>query len=41
MGQEFKSTDLELGVVSVDNPIFRKLTVDEIEKHLNEISQKD
>lgn len=41
MGQEFKSTDLELGVVSVEHPNFRKLTVDEIEKHLNDISQKD
>jgi hypothetical protein len=41
MGQEFKSTDLEIGIVTVDNPIFRKLTIDEIEKHLNDISQKD
>lgn len=41
MGQEFKSTDLEIGVVSVDQPIFRKLTVAEIEKHLNDLSQQD
>jgi len=41
MGQEFKSTDLEVGIVTVDNPLFRKLTVAEIEKHLNEISKKD
>lgn len=41
MGQEFKSTDLEIGIATVANPYFRKLTIPEIEKHLNDISQKD
>lgn len=41
MGNEFKATDIEVGIVSVSNPRFRKLTVIEIESHLNSIQKFD
>ena len=41
MGEEFKPTDVEVGVVSKENGRFRKLTVEEIEGHLNVIQQFD
>jgi 20S proteasome subunit alpha 1 len=41
VGQEFKATDIEVGIVSVSNPKFRKLTVAEIETHLNSIQKFD
>lgn len=41
MGEEFKSTDIEVGVVSNTNLRFRKLEAAEIEEHLNVIQQFD
>lgn len=41
IGQEFKSNDIEIGVVSVKNPKFTKLNADQIEFYLNEVSKKD
>jgi|JI10StandDraft_1071094.scaffolds.fasta_scaffold658364_2 20S proteasome subunit alpha 1 len=41
IGQEFKSNDIEIGVASVANPKFAKLTADQIEFYLNEVSKKD
>ena len=41
IGQEFKSNDIEIGVVSVKNPKFAKLDQDQIEFYLNEVSKKD
>lgn len=41
MGQEYKASDLEIGVVSVSNPKFRKLTSEEIDQHLSEVSKLD
>ncbi len=41
IGQEFKSNDIEIGVASVARPKFAKLSADQIEYYLNEVSKKD
>lgn len=41
IGQEFKSNDIEIGVVSAKNPRFAKLSTDRVEFYLNEVSKKD
>ena len=41
IGQEFKSNDIEIGVVSAKNPRFGKLSQERIEFYLNEVSKKD
>uniref|UniRef100_A0A023EL07 Proteasome subunit alpha type n=1 Tax=Aedes albopictus TaxID=7160 RepID=A0A023EL07_AEDAL len=38
---DFKPSEIELGVVSKDNPEFRTLTEDEIEVHLNAIAERE
>lgn len=38
---DFKSTEIEIGVVTRKHPEFRKMPKEEIEKHLNEIAEKD
>lgn len=38
---EFKPTDIEVSVVSVKDPKFRKLTIEEIDKYLQMLSVKD
>lgn len=38
---DFKSSEIEIGVVSKERPLFRQLNKEEIEKHLNEIAEKD
>jgi len=41
LGQDFKSGDVEVGVVSKDNAKFTRLTEEEIEEHLVSIAEKD
>lgn len=41
IGQEFKSNDIEIGVVSESSPKFSKLNAEKIEYFLNEVSKKD
>ncbi|KAJ3097929.1 Proteasome subunit YC7alpha/Y8 (protease yscE subunit 7) [Phlyctochytrium planicorne] len=38
---DFKSTDVELGIVTRDDPIFRTLTAQEIDAHLTRIVERD
>lgn len=38
---DFKSSEIEIGVVTRDNPEFRSLTKEQVEKHLNDIAEKD
>lgn len=41
VGQDFKSTDVEIGVVSVSDPRFRVLAIDEIDALLTKLAEKD
>lgn len=38
---DFKSSEIEIGVVTRSHPEFRKLEKEELEKHLNEIAERD
>ena len=41
LSADFKGTEIEVGVVSADQPIFRQLSPDEIEEVLTNIAQRD
>jgi len=41
LSADFKSTDLEIGIVSKTHPDFRKLTTEDIDVHLTRIAEKD
>jgi 20S proteasome subunit alpha 1 len=41
IGQEFKANDIEIGVATTKNPKFTKLSAEQIEFYLNEVSKKD
>jgi 20S proteasome subunit alpha 1 len=41
LGEDFKATDIEVGLVSKRDRRFRKLATDEIKGHLNEIQEID
>ncbi|KAF5396003.1 hypothetical protein PHET_10934 [Paragonimus heterotremus] len=38
---EFKATELEIGVVSKADPLFRKLSVEEVDNLLNTMAERD
>ncbi|XP_039016887.1 proteasome subunit alpha type-6-like isoform X1 [Hibiscus syriacus] len=39
--EDFKATEIEVGVVKADNPVFRVLLTEEIDEHLTAISERD
>lgn len=41
IGQQFKSNDIEIAVVSREKPLFGKLSTEKIEYYLNELAKKD
>jgi len=41
LSSDFKPTELEIGYVSVDNPEFTQLSVEDIEGYLNAIAEED
>jgi len=41
LSQELKKNEVEVGIVTKDQPVFRRLTEDEIDSHLNEIAEHD
>lgn len=41
VGQEFKSTDIEVGLVSLDQPRFRTLSIPQIDAILTKIAEQD
>ncbi|CAA7054369.1 unnamed protein product [Microthlaspi erraticum] len=38
--EDFKATEIEVGVVRADNPIFRSLNTEEIKEYLTAISER-
>jgi hypothetical protein len=41
LGEDFKSKDIEVGFINIENPVFRKLDEAVIDEHLNTIADKD
>ncbi|KAF6136713.1 hypothetical protein GIB67_018716 [Kingdonia uniflora] len=39
--EDFKPTEIEVGIVRKDNPAFRVLSTEEIDEHLTAISERD
>ncbi|RWW73272.1 hypothetical protein BHE74_00018871 [Ensete ventricosum] len=39
--EDFKATEIEVGIVRKDDPAFRVLSTEEIEEHLTAISERD
>lgn len=38
---DFKPTEIEVGIVTRESPVFRTLSVNEIDAHLTRITEKD
>eukprot|EP00918_Siedleckia_nematoides_P093200 GHVU01204581.1.p3 GENE.GHVU01204581.1~~GHVU01204581.1.p3 ORF type:complete len:117 (+),score=28.89 GHVU01204581.1:471-821(+) len=38
---DVKASDVEVGIITVANPVFRKLSAAEIDHHLNTIAERD
>lgn len=41
LSSEIKKGEIEVGIVTADNPKFRLLADEEVEDHLNEIAERD
>jgi 20S proteasome subunit alpha 1 len=41
LAEDFKATDIEVGIVTTADRRFRLLTAEEIETHLTEIAERD
>ena len=41
MNQDFKSNDIEIGMITTENRRFMNLSCDQIESHLNAIADRD
>lgn len=41
LGNDIKASEVEVVVVSKDHPEMRKLTADEVDRHLNAIAERD
>jgi len=41
LGEDFKAADLEVAIVTADNKRFRKLSDEEVDRHLTEIAERD
>lgn len=41
VGQEFKATDIEIGLVTAEDPKFRVLSLDELDATLTRLAEKD
>jgi 20S proteasome subunit alpha 1 len=41
LSMDFKKAELEIGIVTRDDPVFRALSEDEIDAHLTRITEKD
>lgn len=41
LGEDFKASDIEVGIVTTQNPRFTKLSDEEVDRHLTEIAERD